>query len=229
MNYNTKTYSELKKILTEKNIPGRSKLTTKEDMIKALFNIDNINCVEPTDVFPKEIWLEIFKFLPVNELSKTQKVCSLFKNVIQNNKLYTKTFTFEIIRFKGRKGNEYGTSTYTLKSTINKDNKGYIVKNMSIKNLFATIKTISINVNKIKKIDLSFSKTINNDYVKILSDIGNISNLDLLGTHINNKSVMMLANIPMLKNLDISYTYITNEGANIFRNIPTLQLKFVYI
>jgi len=42
MDYNTMTYAQLKKMLTNKNVVGRSKLTNKKAMIEALIKNENI-------------------------------------------------------------------------------------------------------------------------------------------------------------------------------------------
>jgi hypothetical protein len=41
MDYSAKTTAELKKLMTEKNIKNRSKITKKDDMIAALSSSDN--------------------------------------------------------------------------------------------------------------------------------------------------------------------------------------------
>jgi hypothetical protein len=88
MNYNEMTIAELKKVMTEKELPGRSKLTVKNDMIDALVKFDEEKSKEP--VVPKE---KSYSDMTVSQLKLILKE----KNVAGRSKLFSKEKMIEAI------------------------------------------------------------------------------------------------------------------------------------
>jgi hypothetical protein len=78
--YTTMTVPELKKIMTEKELPGRSKLTNKPDIIAALVKFDSN---PPVSVANKEVSLSDMTVAQLKKLLKE-------KNVAGRSKLHSK-------------------------------------------------------------------------------------------------------------------------------------------